>query len=401
MARKVANPKLNTRTARRALEQRREPYWQPLSAGCAVGYRKGAKSGTWIARWRTPAGKHTYHSLGPADDVLDTDMSFDEAQERARAWFAEMERTLGRRSDYSVENAIDDYVDYLRRERAPTTAYDSEKRAAKYIVPELGDKRVRALTRADLMDWWRGIYSPGDDEAQNLRSKDSANHILTILKAALNRAYQHRDDVPTDDPWRRLKPFKGVGAARKVFLTEKQCKRLVNACSGGFRDLVLGSLLTGARPPGELREVRARDFDAKAGTLYVNGKTGPRDIHLDDQGVAFFKTLTAGLGPDDLVFTKDDGSPWGRSHQTRPWKEAAKRAKLPKGATMYSLRHTYASLRLLAGMNHQILAENMGTSIRMLEKHYGKFMQQDRRDAMNDTAFDLKLPTTNVTTIPR
>ena len=39
--------------------------------------------------------------------------------------------------------------------------------------------------------------------------------------------------------------------------------------------------------------------------------------------------------------------------------------------TLYSLRHTYATFRILyGGINYPVLAANMGTSIAMLERHY-------------------------------
>jgi len=38
---------------------------------------------------------------------------------------------------------------------------------------------------------------------------------------------------------------------------------------------------------------------------------------------------------------------------------------------VYSLRHTYATFRLQEGVNHFVLARNMGTSVRMLEQFYG------------------------------
>ena len=56
MARTVRNPKIDTRSARAKLPGRREPYWTVLSAGCALGYRKGVKGGTWIARFRSDDG---------------------------------------------------------------------------------------------------------------------------------------------------------------------------------------------------------------------------------------------------------------------------------------------------------------------------------------------------------
>ena len=56
MARSVRNAKLDTRSARAKLAARREPYWTVLSAGCALGYRRGAKGGTWIAKFRDREG---------------------------------------------------------------------------------------------------------------------------------------------------------------------------------------------------------------------------------------------------------------------------------------------------------------------------------------------------------
>ena len=50
MARTLRDTKLDTRTSRSRLKARREPYWRSISEGLAVGYRKGAKGGTWIAR---------------------------------------------------------------------------------------------------------------------------------------------------------------------------------------------------------------------------------------------------------------------------------------------------------------------------------------------------------------
>src|SRR5215472_2245142 len=96
MARTVRNPKIDTRTARARLTVRREPYWTVISAGSALGYRKGAKGGTWIARWRGEDGRQHYESLGAADDARDADgrtvFSFAQAQTKAHEWFCRAAR---------------------------------------------------------------------------------------------------------------------------------------------------------------------------------------------------------------------------------------------------------------------------------------------------------------------
>ena len=40
--------------------------------------------------------------------------------------------------------------------------------------------------------------------------------------------------------------------------------------------------------------------------------------------------------------------------------------------TLYSLRHTYATMELLSETDIHTLARQMGTSVRMLEAHYSK-----------------------------
>ena len=403
MARTVSNPKLDSRNARLPLKRRREPYWQVIVQGCALGYRKNAVGGTWIARWRTPESKHVYHAIGPADDNTDdgaTSIDYKAAQEEARKWFGEMAKTCGKRGDYTVGQAIDDYIAFLKRERSPAAAYDSEKRAGKWIKPKLGNTIIHTLTRSALYEWWLTVMEP-DAKGRTL-TKDSANHVLTVLKAALNRAADLRpDDVPSVDAWARLKPYKGAGDSRKVVLTQAQRTRLINTTSGGLRDLILGALLTGARPPGELASIRCQDFDPDTGTVVIKGKTGVRVATLDKLAREFFDDLAAGKDPDALLFTRDDGEPWGKNHHIRPWNEAAKRAKLPSSATMYCLRHTHISQRLLKGVSIHLLADELGTSVRMIELHYAKYMTLERRKALNASAFMKTIPKSNVRSMQR
>ena len=73
MARTLTDAKLDTRAARQRLKARREPYWRSFSEGLAIGYRKGAKGGTWIARHYTVEEGRRFQSLGTADDVADAD----------------------------------------------------------------------------------------------------------------------------------------------------------------------------------------------------------------------------------------------------------------------------------------------------------------------------------------
>ena len=109
------------------------------------------------------------------------------------------------------------------------------------------------------------------------------------------------------------------------------------------------------------------------------------------------KRLCAGKEPEDLVFTPDSES-W-RSRHWRPFNEAVKRAKLPKGTCFYSLRHSYISKLVAAGVSPLFIAENCGTSVKEIEATYAKFKPDQKRELLAQGAIKLEIPPTNVVAI--
>jgi integrase len=199
----------------------------------------------------------------------------------------------------------------------------------------------------------------------------TANRTLTVLKAALNHAF-HEGHVASDEAWRKVRPFREAEAPVVHFLSNEECRRLVNACNGAFRNLVRAALLTGCRY-GELVRMRTAEFNADAGTISVReSKAGkPRHVALTGEGQAFFAALTTGSLSHALIFVRDDREPWGKSHQQRPLSEACKRAKIEPPATFHVLRHSYASALAMHGVPLGVIAAQLGHSdTRMTEKHY-------------------------------
>jgi integrase len=220
------------------------------------------------------------------------------------------------------------------------------------------------------------MIRPGDDEERR-RSRDSANRVLTILKAALNSAF--RDGLIADDrAWRRVGAFAGVGDARKVILGDAELQRLIQACPPGLRELATAGAWTGARL-GELTGARVRDLDPDAATLRVAGKTGGREIHLSPGALDLCRRLAGGRRADAHLFTNADGKPWTSSFHIRRFAAAVAAAGLDPEATFYALRHSYISRALRAGVPVKAVADHCGTSMAMIQRNYGKFIVEDRR----------------------
>ena len=164
--------------------------------------------------------------------------------------------------------------------------------------------------------------------------------------------------------------------------------------SPDFRRLAQAALVTGARY-GELAALRVADFNPDSGTVHVRtSKSGKgRHIVLNDEGAALFKSLAAGKPGDALLLVKADGSPWDKSHQARPMAEACNRAKITPTVSFHILRHTWASLAVMAGAPLMVVARNFGhADTRMVERHYGHLAPSYIADAIRAAApkFDIE-----------
>ena len=73
MARTVRDANLETRAARLRLKVQAEPYWRGLEKGLALGYRRRAIGGTWLARRRRNEGGYTEYRIGLSDDLQAAD----------------------------------------------------------------------------------------------------------------------------------------------------------------------------------------------------------------------------------------------------------------------------------------------------------------------------------------
>ena len=165
-------PKRQDRHALRSLQSGlsgANPIGPPISAGCAIGfYRRGAKGGTWVARFRDEEdGKQHYEALGAADDARDADgltvFSYSEAQKKARGFFDRKARLLAGHAEpadcrLTVADALDAY--FAGREQRGSKGLAKDRAAAQArILPKLGAVEVAKLTTKSIRDWQSALAS--------------------------------------------------------------------------------------------------------------------------------------------------------------------------------------------------------------------------------------------------
>jgi integrase len=163
-------------------------------------------------------------------------------------------------------------------------------------------------------------------------------------------------------------------------------------CEGGRGSypFVHTAFLTGLRT-AELIGLRWGALDLRKGTLTVrvsrsydednSPKTArsARTIQLAPSALVVLREMPAPLhrDGDGFVFTTPTGRPVDRDRfVAQHWRRSIRAADL-RPRKFYATRHTFISLAMTKGMPLKLVATYCGTSVEMIEQHYGKWLADD------------------------
>jgi integrase len=135
----------------------------------------------------------------------------------------------------------------------------------------------------------------------------------------------------------------------------------------------------------EARNLRWRDVDIRTDRqnrkfvcINVRGKGKHRELVAASNVSDYLervKSLSTATKPDDFVFINHKGKTAASLYNSliTDLLEKSGLLKSSSGSTRstYCLRHTYATFRLMEGVDVYFLAKQMGTSVLMIENHYG------------------------------
>jgi len=156
--------------------------------------------------------------------------------------------------------------------------------------------------------------------------------------------------------------------------------------------VVIFAAATGLRP-SELFGLDRRDVDRQLGVVYVrrafaNGRLkhtktrlSTRAVPLQAKALEALDRLPASDNP--ILFPNMRGGRidfriFGRKH----WRPAQIKAGTEPVRGLYDLRHTYATFALRAGVPVFAVSRFMGSSIAMIDRHYGHLAHDSREHAV-------------------
>ncbi|WP_241461744.1 tyrosine-type recombinase/integrase [Aurantiacibacter luteus] len=365
-----------------------EPHWQRLRAGAYLGYRPSKRQGPgkWFARAYDPdTEKYRRKALGDYGTLTGHDV-FGTARRDAEAW-AEQIESGGIRAE-KIETVADACRSYLQQR--PGSIAEGVFRRHVFDDPIAGVK-LDKLRRHHLREWRNRLKdapalvsrSTKGPKRTKVRSSSTINRDMVPLRAALGRLLT--PGAPnTDAAWQEaLRPIKGADKRRELYLDRNERMRLLQAADEAVVPFMRALCILPLRP-GALASLKASHFDARTRTLTIGkDKTGrPRQISVPETVAKFLEQQCLGRLPKAPMFSRADGREWTKDSWKGPIKDAAAGAKLPQAVAAYTLRHSVLTDLIRDGLPVLTVAQLSGTSVAMIERHYGHLVRRDAEDAL-------------------
>jgi integrase len=256
------------------------------------------------------------------------------------------------------------------------------------VCARFGDRAVAALTSLEIQEWLDGEQRRGRWGASTVRL------VSVSLRTALSWGAKG-GLIPLHPFVKGELPPEG-SRGEEYALTPERIAIVLGACKGPTRQLLQALADTGARP-GELCAAEARHYDPVLRALVFPAnpwagkqhktarRTGkPRIVYLSGPTVATVERLVS-LYPTGPLFRTARGAYKGPNRgQRRGFDQTSlgaifrwlrhKTGVVPLCA--YSFRHSFAVRWLRARKPVEALAEVLGTSVLMIQRHYGHLADQ-------------------------
>ena len=296
-----------------------------------------------------------------------------------------------------------DWLPAVRRELAPSTWESYERNIRLHVTPRIGGVQLQKVDGplldrlcADLLDSGRklGKQSPG------LKPR-TVRYIHSILSGALDYAVRQQRIV--FNPATRSTPPSAAAAKAPEMRTwtAEQVRRFLSLCEGDRYYWSFAFLVLSGCRRGEALGLRWADVDldrrlasirqsviplTKSGGKGREARILPRTktdksrtIELDASTVTILRRWKARqseerllVGPDyvdnDLIFCRPDGLPYHPEAFSKTFDRRLRQARFAEIPTirMHDLRHTWATLALVAGVDIKIVSERLGHSSPMV-----------------------------------
>ena len=252
-----------------------------------------------------------------------------------------------------------------------------------HLIPQLGDKPVGALTRADLLAFRAALKKLTKKGDATALSPSRINHIMTPLRMLLAEAAERHGFV---SPFRNIKPLRLPKVDIQPFSLE-EVNKILDTVRKDWRPYLTTRFFTGLRT-GEINGLEWKHIDFERDLILVRqtivkGKLESTKTDGSMREIAMVPAVRSALLEQRSLMSEEcrwvfgtrGGEPINLVNFTnRIWKPLLRYLGLAKRRP-YQTRHTAATLMLGSGENPEWVARTLGhVNTEMLFRVYSRYV---------------------------
>lgn len=262
---------------------------------------------------------------------------------------------------------------------APHTAKDRTGRIERHIIPILGDIKIKDLTALKIEHWQFNLFK--------LRGADQTRRCKTLLKNILNRAIVH--EIIIANPILATATIREPRTDQREVYSMEEIKVIIDGSDGWLKIFILTMVSLGLRS-GEAIAVKFSDINWRARTIKIQRafkqnresktKTGvSRDVDIPQDLYDVLADYQRDRPLQEYIFVTPKGTAYKDSSYVvrRHFKPLLEKLDI-EYKSLYSLRHTYATISLQGGQNINYISKQLGhKDTRTTQEFYIKYLKNE------------------------
>jgi integrase len=347
------------------------------------------------------------------DGLAQKKKSLSKAKDFAEDWFFRLRQlksegnlVTGKTFTQAAKRFTDEYEIMTEGERNAKYVQDHHSRLRNHLLPFFGKMAVKEINAGTVQGY--RVFRLKNDPNFKPPSRSTMLHEIVTLRQVLKTAMRQGwiEFVPdisapyrmsnkvVHRAWFSPDEYKQLYIATRVNI-KRANSDVHRYLAAQLHDKILFMANTGIRPDEanwlEYRDIEIVEDDATGETILEIEVRGKR-------GVGYCKSTTGAVRPFQRMVERNQPEPTDRLFPVDHKKQfnrileeqGLKTDRQGNRRTLYSLRHSYISFRLLEGADIYQIAKNCRTSVEMIEKHYAVHL----KNSLDAAAINVRKPRT-------
>lgn len=294
-------------------------------------------------------------------------------------------------STATLSEFIDLYLVAIQNQNKESTIYDKTHILKSVIVPQLGECRLRELTKERLLQWQDELWASRNPKTNEFYSYSRLSNIRMVLSSVLSWIAER---YPYTNPLTQIKkPKRRVQKTEMQFWTRDEFEQFISCVDNPTYHTLFTMLFYTGRRKGEALALQAEDVTDNG--IRFNKTYSRKTLDGSDYKITTTKNERSAITPiceplkaelaqykPSAPFLFGGNAPIHENTLSHAFERYTKKADV-KSIRIHDLRHSFVSMLIHLGASVYVVADLIGDTVEQVLKTYGHLYEEDKLEIIS------------------